>query len=34
MYKKNMDAHKGIKRRNVEIELGKHIDLIEDENVK
>ena len=34
MYKKNMDAHKHIKRRNIEIELAKHVDLIEDEAVK
>ena len=30
MYKKRMDAHKHIKRRNLEIELAKHADLIED----
>ena len=34
MYTKRMDAHKHIKRRNLEIELAKHADLIEDQNVK
>ena len=29
-----MDDHKQVKRRSVEIELAKHADLIEDENVK
>ena len=34
MYTKRMEAHKNIKRRNLEIELAKHADLIEDQNVK
>ena len=34
MFKKRMDAHKGVKRMNAEIELMKHADLIDDLNVK
>ena len=34
MFKKRMDAHKGVKRMNAEIELMKHADLIDDMNVK
>tara|TARA_B110000305_G_C18967896_1_gene415729 strand:+ start:377 stop:583 length:207 start_codon:yes stop_codon:yes gene_type:complete len=33
-FKKRMDDHKGIKKMNVEIELMKHVDLIDDPNVK
>ena len=33
-FKARMDAHKGIKKMNVEIELMKHVDLIDDPNVK
>ena len=33
-FKKRMDAHKGVKRMNAEIELMKHADLIDDANVK
>ena len=33
-FKKRMDAHKGVKRMNLEIELAKHVDLIDDPAVK
>ena len=33
-FKKRMDDHKGIKKMNLEIELMKHVDLIDDPNVK
>ena len=33
-FKKRMDAHKGVKKMNLEIELMKHVDLIDDPNVK
>ena len=29
-----MEAHKGLKRRQMEIELMKHVDLIEDPTIK
>ena len=34
IYTKRMDDHKHIKRRNLEIELAKHADLIEDQTIK
>ena len=34
MFKQRMDAHKGLKRRQMEIELMKHVDLIEDPKIK
>ena len=33
-FKKRMDAHKGVKKMNLEIELMKHADLIDDPNIK
>ena len=34
MFDKRMDAHKALKRRQMEIELCKHVDLIEDPTIK
>ena len=34
MFKQRMEAHKGLKRRQMEIELMKHVDLIEDPKIK
>ena len=34
MFDKRMDAHKAIKRRQMEIELMKHSDLIDDPKIK
>ena len=34
LFKKRMDAHKHIKRQQMEIELAKHIDLIDDDRIK
>ena len=34
MFDKRMDAHKAIKRRQLEIELMKHSDLIDDPKIK
>lgn len=33
-FKKRMDAHKGVKKMNLEIELMKHVDLIDDPAIK
>ena len=34
MFKQRMEAHKGLKRRQMEIELMKHVDLIDDPKIK
>ena len=34
MFDKRMEAHKGLKRRQMEIELMKHVDLIDDPKIK
>ena len=34
MFDKRMEAHKDLKRRQMEIELMKHVDLIDDPKIK